>query len=197
MRKLRMRRRPLIAIITLAGIVGLQPLTRGVAQSGSAANGDKSASRRPVSGQVEMLPDAPDFELKTLEGKTVHLRDYRGKAVLLNFWATWCVPCKEEMPWLVVFQKQYGPKGLVILGIAMDESVEPMRKFAQRMELNYPVLIGNKWIADRYYVKGLPVSIFIDRNGRITDQIPGGATRSFLENEIQLALANGVQPTAR
>ncbi len=132
-----------------------------------------------------------------LEGKTVHLRDYRGKAVLLNFWATWCVPCKEEMPWLVVFQKQYGPKGLVILGIAMDESVEPMRKFAQRMELNYPVLIGNKWIADRYYVKGLPVSIFIDRNGRITDQIPGGATRSFLENEIQLALANGVQPTAR
>ncbi len=192
-----MRRRPLIAIITLAGIVGLQPLTRGVAQSGSAANGDKSASRRPVSGQVEMLPDAPDFELKTLEGKTVHLRDYRGKAVLLNFWATWCVPCKEEMPWLVVFQKQYGPKGLVILGIAMDESVEPMRKFAQRMELNYPVLIGNKWIADRYYVKGLPVSIFIDRNGRITDQIPGGATRSFLENEIQLALANGVQPTAR
>ena len=192
-----MRRRPLIAIITLAGIVGLQPLTRGVAQSGSAANGDKSASRRPVSGQVEMLPDAPDFELKTLEGKTVHLRDYRGKAVLLNFCATWCVPCKEEMPWLVVFQKQYGPKGLVILGIAMDESVEPMRKFAQRMELNYPVLIGNKWIADRYYVKGLPVSIFIDRNGRITDQIPGGATRSFLENEIQLALANGVQPTAR
>jgi peroxiredoxin len=197
MRKLRMGRRPLIAIITLASIVGLQPLTRGAAQSGSATTGDKSASRRPVSGQVEMLPDAPDFELKTLEGKTVHLRDYRGKAVLLNFWATWCVACKEEMPWLVAFQKQYAPKGLVILGIAMDESADPIRKFAQRMELNYQVLIGNKRIADQYYVKGLPVSIFIDRSGRITDQVPGGASRSFLENEIQLALENGAQPTAR
>jgi peroxiredoxin len=197
MRKLRMSSKRLMAIITLAGIIGVQPLARGAAQSGSAANGDKSAGRRPVSGQVEMLPDAPDFELKTLEGKTVHLRDYRGKAVLLNFWATWCVPCKEEMPWLVAFQKQYGPKGFVVLGIAMDESVDPMRKFAQKMELNYPVLIGNKRIADQYYVKGLPVSIFIDRNGRITDQVPGGATRSFLENEIQLALENGAQATAR
>jgi peroxiredoxin len=192
-----MRRRPLIATITLAGIVGLRPLSTGAAQSGGAANGGGAASRRPVSGQVEMLPDAPDFELKTLEGKTVHLRDYRGKAVLLNFWATWCVACKEEMPWLVAFQKQYGPKGLVILGIAMDESVDPIRKFVQRTELNYPVLIGNQPLADQYYVKALPVSIFIDRNGRITDQVPGGAARSFLENEIQLALENGVQPTAR
>jgi len=192
-----MRPRVLIAVTVLVSALALSAMTRASAQSGDTAKGDRPASRRPVIGQVEMLPDAPDFELKSIDGKTVHLSDYRGKAVLLNFWATWCVPCKEEMPWLVAFQKQYAPKGLVILGIAMDESVEPMRKFAQRMELNYPVLIGNKWIADRYYVKGLPVSIFIDRNGRITDQIPGGATRSFLENEIQLALANGVQPTAR
>jgi hypothetical protein len=98
---------------------------------------------------------------------------------------------------LVAFQKQYAPKGLVILGIAMDESADPIRKFAQRTELNYPVLIGNQPLADQYYVKALPVSIFIDRNGRITDQVPGGAARSFLENEIQLALENGVQPTAR
>jgi cytochrome c biogenesis protein CcmG/thiol:disulfide interchange protein DsbE len=167
------------------------------AQSGVGAKEDKPPSRRPLLGQVEMLPDAPDFELKTLDGKAVHLRDYRGKAVLLNFWATYCVPCKEEMPWLVAFQKQYGPKGLVILGIAMDQSIDPIRKFAAKMEVSYPVLIGNQRTADQYYVKGLPVSIFIDRNGRITDQVPGGASRSFLENEIQLALENGVQPTAR
>ena len=101
------------------------------------------------------------------------------------------------MPWLVAFQKQYGPKGLVILGIAMEASAAPVRKFADKMELNYPVLIGAQKIADKYSVKGLPASIFIDRNGRITDQVPGGASRSFLENEIQLALENGVQPAGK
>ena len=185
------------AIAALIAVLAFNPMTTASAQSGAAAKKDKPPSRRPLLGQVEMLPDAPDFELKTLDGKAVHLRDYRGKAVLLNFWATYCVPCKEEMPWLVAFQKQYGPKGLVILGIAMDQSIDPIRKFAEKMEVSYPVLIGNQRTADQYYVKGLPVSIFIDRNGRITDQVPGGASRSFLENEIQLALENGVQPTAR
>lgn len=186
-----------ISIAALISIVASNAMTRAFAQSGVATKDDKSASRRPVHGQVEMLPDAPDFELKSLDGKTVHLSDYRGKAVLLNFWATWCVPCKQEMPWLVAFQKQYAPKGLVILGIAMDQSIDPIRKFAEKMEVSYPVLIGNQRTADQYYVKGLPASIFIDRNGRITDQVSGGASRGFLENEIQLALENGLQPTAR
>ena len=65
---------------------------------------------------------APDFELKSLEGKTVRLSDYHGKAVLLNFWATYCGPCKVEMPWLVELQKQYGPEGLQIVGVAMDDA---------------------------------------------------------------------------
>jgi peroxiredoxin len=186
-----------IAVTVLVGAIAFNATTRALAQSGAATKDDRSASRRPVLGQVEMLPEAPDFELKTLEGKTVHLSDYRGQAVLLNFWATWCVPCKEEMPWLVAFQKQYATKGLVILGIAMDSSADPVRKFTKKVELNYPVLLGNQRTADQYYVKGLPASIFIDRNGRITDQVPGGASRSFLENEIQLALDNGTQPDAR
>ena len=192
-----MKLKPFILPTVLVSVLALNTVRGAGAQSGSATPGDQPANRRPTSGQIEMLPDAPDFELKTLDGKAVHLRDYRGKAVLLNFWATYCVPCKEEMPWLVAFQKQYGPKGLVILGIAMDQSIDPIRKFAEKMEVNYPVLIGNQRIADQYYVKGLPVSIFIDRNGRITDQVSGAPKRSFLENEIQLALENGVQPTAR
>jgi thiol-disulfide isomerase/thioredoxin len=192
-----MKPRVCFAITVLVSVVAFNAMTRASAQSGTAAKSDKPANRRPVLGQVEMLPDAPDFELKTLDGKTVHLIDYRGKAVLLNFWATWCVPCKEEMPWLVAFQQQYAPKGLVILGIAMDASADQIRKFTKRVEVNYPVLIGNQRIADQYYVKGLPSSIFIDRNGRITDQVPGGASRGFLENEIQLALENGTQPAVR
>ena len=180
-----------IVVTALISVLTFSTMTTALAQSGATQKGGQPPSRRPVVGQVEMLPDAPDFELKTLEGKVVHLRDYRGKAVLLNFWATYCVPCKEEMPWLVAFQKQYGPKGLIILGIAMDQSIDPIRKFAEKMEVNYPVLVGNQRIAGQYYVKGLPASIFIDRNGRITDQVAGGASHSFLENEIQLALENG------
>jgi thiol-disulfide isomerase/thioredoxin len=189
-----MRQRVWIALTALITILAFNSITWAYGQSGAAAKDEKPPDHRPLIGQVEMLPDAPEFELKALDGKTVHLKDYRGKAVLLNFWATWCVPCKEEMPWLVAFQKQYGPKGLVILGIAMDASAAPVRKFADKMELNYPVLIGAQEIADKYYVKGLPASIFIDRNGRITDQLHGAASRNFIENEIQLALENGLEP---
>jgi|SRR5262249_11280978 len=167
------------------------------AQSGNKATADGAAKRDPTSTQVEMLPDAPDFRLQTLQGKVIRLADYRGKAVLLNFWATWCVPCKEEIPWLVDFQKQYGPKGLVILGIAMDSSIDPVKKFTTKLEVNYPILLGNQALADQYYVKALPVSVFIDRNGRMTDQVPGAASRSFIENEIRLALENGSQSPAK
>lgn len=164
--------------------------------------GSNSAAKRPEKSgpaftQVEMLPDATEFQLKTLQGKVIKLSDYRGKAVLLNFWATYCLPCKEEMPWLVDFQKQYGPKGLVVLGIAMDSSADPIKNFMTKLEINYPILLGNQAVADQYYVKSLPASIFVDRNGRITDQVPGAASRSFLENEIQLALENGFQPAAK
>lgn len=140
--------------------------------------------------QVEMLPDAPDFTLKTVDEKAVHLKDLKGKAVMLNFWATWCIPCKQEIPWLVSFQKQYGPQGLVILGLSMDESQPAVHKFLQATPVNYPVLIANQAVADQYFVKGLPTSIYIDANGRITDQVPGASSRSVIENEIKLALAN-------
>lgn len=143
------------------------------------------------SAQVEMLPYAPDFELKTPDGKALQLKTFRGKAVVLNFWATWCVPCKQEIPWLVEFQKQYGPQGLVILGLSMDQSPQAVRKFLQKIPVDYPILMANQALADQYFVKGMPTSIYIDGNGRITDQVPGSTTRSVIENEIMLALENG------
>jgi peroxiredoxin len=140
--------------------------------------------------QAEMLPEAPDFELQTLDGKRVRLHDYRGKAVVLNFWASWCVPCKKEIPWLIEFQNKFSPRGLIILGISMDTSLAPAKQFSKEMAINYPVLMGSQSVADQFYVKGLPVSVFIDRSGKITDQVPGLATASFLKNEIELALQN-------
>src|SRR5512138_1648113 len=84
---------------------------------------------------------APDFALKDLNGNTVRLADLRGKAVLLNFWATWCPPCKVEIPWFVDLQKQYGPQGLQIVGVAMDDAgPDAIAKFAKEMGINYTVL---------------------------------------------------------
>jgi peroxiredoxin len=86
---------------------------------------------------------APDFSLESLDGKTMRLSDLRGKAVLLNFWATWCGPCKIEMPWFVDLQNQYGSEGLQIVGVAMDDaSKEDIGKFAKDLGVNYPILIG-------------------------------------------------------
>ena len=93
--------------------------------------------------------EAPDFVLHDLEGKQVKLSDFRGKAVLLNFWATWCGPCRVEMPWFVEMQKQYGPQGLEIIGVALDDSgKEAIQKFAKEMGVNYLILQGHDAVGD-------------------------------------------------
>lgn len=132
---------------------------------------------------------APDFTLDSLDGKSVTLSDLRGKAVLLNFWATWCVPCKIEMPWLVELQSKYGSQGLQIVGVAMDDSSkEDIAKFAKDMGVNYPVLLGKNAVADEYAVPAMPESFFIGRDGKIVDKIIGLRDKSDIEDAIKAAL---------
>jgi cytochrome c biogenesis protein CcmG/thiol:disulfide interchange protein DsbE len=133
---------------------------------------------------------APEFSLESLQGQTVHLADFRGKAVLLNFWATWCQPCKIEMPWLEQMQQQYGPQGLQIVGIAMDDaSKEDIAKFAKEMGVNYPILLGKESVGDAYGgVQFLPSTFFIDRNGKFVDRVFGLKSRSEIEDDIKLSL---------
>ncbi len=147
-----------------------------------------SAHRLEMKGQP-----APDFSLESLDGKTVRLSDFRGKAVLLNFWATWCQPCKIEMPWFEEMQKQYGPNGFQVLGVAMDDaSKEDIAKFAKEMGVNYPILIGKEAVGDAYGgVQFLPSSFFIDRDGKVVDRIFGLRSRSEIEDQIKAALAQG------
>ena len=118
------------------------------------------------------------------------LSDLHGKAVLLNFWATWCGPCKIEMPWLVELQNQYGNQGLQVVGVAMDDSSkDEIAKFAKDMGVNYPVLIGKEAVGDAYGgVPALPESFFIGRDGKIVDQIIGLKGRSEIEDAIKKAL---------
>jgi len=142
---------------------------------------------------------APDFQLRSLEGNVVRLSDFRGKAVLLNFWATYCRPCKIEMPWFVELQKQYGPQGFQIIGVAMDDaSTEDIAKFAKEMGVNYPILLGKEAVGKSYGgVEFLPTTFFVDRDGKITDREFGLQSRSVFVDNIKKALSQGQAVQAR
>jgi thiol-disulfide isomerase/thioredoxin len=133
---------------------------------------------------------APDFTLESLDGKSLKLSDLRGKAVALNFWATWCGPCKIETPWFVEMQAQYGAEGLQVVGVAMDDSgKDEIAKFAKDMGVNYPVLLGKEAVGDEYGgVPALPETFFIGRDGKIVDKIIGLRGRAEIEDSIKKAL---------
>jgi|SRR5579864_7953044 len=150
-------------------------------------------ARRPHSAsltRIDQSKPAPDFSLESLDGKSMKLSDFRGKAVLLNFWATWCSPCKIEMPWFVELQKQYGPQGLQIVGVAMDDaSKEDIAKFAKDMGVNYPILIGKEAVGDQYGgVPALPETFFIGRDGKFVDKIIGLKGKGDIEEAIKKTL---------
>jgi peroxiredoxin len=160
----------------------------------------QSRSGSPFAGPVstmEVGKTAPDFALSALDGQTVHLSDYRGKAVVLNFWATWCDPCKIEMPWLVDLQKQYGAQGLQVVGVAMDDSgKDAIQTFAKQMGVNYVVLQGKNAVGDAYGATGYPTTVYIDRSGKVVNKILGLVSKSEIEDNIKQALAGGASQTA-
>jgi len=140
---------------------------------------------------------APDFTLPVLQGvdgKTLQLSSLKGKAVLVNMWATWCEPCKVELPWLVELQKKYGDQGFVILGVtSKDESSdETILAFAHKMKMNYPILRGNSKIDDLYPSTGLPLSIFVDRSGKVVGRVLGLANEEVMEDATKKALGQNV-----
>jgi len=183
---------PALLLVLAAFVLAAVCIPETLSGQNSSQSDAQRSTASAIVGHADMIPDAPDFELKDLNGKIVRLQDFRGKAVALNFWATWCVPCKTEMPWLNEFQKQYGKEGFVVVGIAMDNSSDAVKEFIATMGVSYQIVMGTQAVADQYQVKGYPLTFYIDRYGRITDQVPGLATRSHIENEIKLALINGV-----
>ena len=152
----------------------------------------KNRASGPGTGQL-IGNIAPDFELPSLDGKKYKLSDLRGKAVLLNFWATYCGPCKIEMPWFVELQKQYGPDGFQIIGVAMDDaSNEEIAKFAKEMGVNYPILLGTESVGQSYGgVSVLPTTFFLDRDGKIIAREFGLQSRSVFVDHIKSAMGQG------
>jgi peroxiredoxin len=128
---------------------------------------------------------APDFSLPDLTGQQLRLSSYRGKIVLLDFWATWCDPCRDEIPHFVELQNKYGGQGLQIIGVSMDDGPEPVREFSQRLKMNYPVVMGTADTGELYGgVLGLPIAFLIGRDGRISAKHIGATNISVFETEI-------------
>ena len=145
----------------------------------------RHARGTPGSANVQQHREAPDFTLPLVEGGQLRLSSYRGKIVLLDFWATWCVPCREETPHFVELQRKYGDRGLQIIGVSMDDSPDPVRTFYQQFQMNYPVVMGTADVGVAYGgVLGLPIAFVVDREGRIYAKHMGATDAAVFENEI-------------
>jgi peroxiredoxin len=132
---------------------------------------------------------APDFTLPLIDGGQLRLSSYRGKVVLLDFWATWCVPCREETPHFVEMQQKYGSQGLQIIGVSMDDSPDPVRTFYQQFHMNYPVVMGTAEVGGAYGgVLGLPIAFVIDREGRIYAKHIGATDAAVFDRDITTLL---------
>jgi len=129
-------------------------------------------SHRP--GPVQVGSTAPDFSLPRLDGRNISLRDFRGRVVVLNFWATWCPPCVEEMPSLISFANQMDAQGITVLGVSVDYDTEALGKFVAGSGIRFPILQDrDQKTANRYGTFMYPETYIIDRNGRISEKLIG------------------------
>ena len=144
--------------------------------------------RKGLSGQER--PFAPDFSFTGLDGEEIHLADYKGKVLLINFWATWCGPCRAEIPAFVDLVNRYSNEEFALLGISMDNSLDPVHQFYEEFKMNYPVGLDDNRITQLFGgVIGIPTSFLIGRDGRIYARHIGLVRTSIIEDEIETLLA--------
>jgi thiol-disulfide isomerase/thioredoxin len=140
---------------------------------------------------ASLTEPAPDFSRNDLAGNPVHLIAYRGKLVLLNFWASWCDPCREEMPRFSQWQRIYGAKGLQVIGVAMDDDTGSARQFLKQHPVSYPIVVGDAKLGESFGgILGLPTSYLIDARGRIVARYRGESNLQQMEAQIQTLLSS-------
>ena len=176
------------AILTRIGAVLAPALF--VFMAGAATAADQPAIRAALQDAAQRKP-APDFALKDASGRRVRLKHYRGKVVLLDFWATWCHGCKEEIPWFSKFQGTYRKKGFAVVGVSLDEGGWGVLKpFLTANPVPYRMVLGDDSTAQRYEIQGLPDTFLIDRQGRVAAIYRAGLVdRDDVEANIKLLLS--------
>ncbi len=160
---------------------------------------ERSKAERSDSADAEPRLSCPadakaanlNFTLKDVAGKDVHLSEFKGKVLLLDFWATWCGPCKVEIPHFVEFQTTYGRQGLQIVGVSVDDPIDKLEPYTREMKMNYTVLqgLGHDDLQDAYGpILGIPVSVLISRDGKICATHTGLTGKDVFEREIKSLL---------
>lgn len=169
-------RRVLPIIIVIAVAIGAYEFARHKMHTGSG-----------IPGAVHST--AATFSLQDVDGKPLDLASHRGKVVLLDFWATWCVPCRAEIPHFVEFQNKYASQGFQVIGISMDDGPDPVHGFYKDFKMNYPVAMGTTQLAESYGgILGLPVTFLIGRDGRIAAKYVGLTEADVVQKEIESLL---------
>lgn len=206
-----------VALMIWAGVVNYRhrkaenaKLQQLQAMLASSAPSDSSDASADIPENLSLGKMAPAFTLRDTNGRKVSLSDYKGKAVIVDFWATWCAPCKVEIPWLEKFHDQYASQGLEILGVSEDDldldnkakladEKQAIAKKAAQMKINYPVLIDDasvdtpygKLVGNTQGIDGLPTTFFIDRDGKVIASTLGLVSRDEIEANIKKALSSG------
>lgn len=174
-----------VLLIALSVGAALWIIGRSVPTESAGAFSAAGMGPSPVTGP------APEIAGKTVQGDTFRLSAHRGKVVLVNFWATWCGPCKMEMPDLVALQNKYGPRGFTIVGVSTDDYSSPasLQPFVQSQGLNYPVLLAEAGLQQKYGgVENIPASFLIDRQGNVVKSVEGATDQAALAPEIEALL---------
>jgi len=166
------KRVKVMLVITLVSV-----LTSGLVMAGCSSSSTQG---------VEVGDLAPDFQLQNLDGQTISLGNLRGKPVLINFWATWCGPCRGEMPYIQEIYEEWTNKGLVVLTINMGESSSKAEEFRQSYNLSFTVLLDTKQdVAQKYNIQYIPTTFFLDKDGIIQDKVIGAfQNKTQIENKL-------------
>jgi cytochrome c biogenesis protein CcmG/thiol:disulfide interchange protein DsbE len=188
-------------VIAAVGVVALAAVAvdyympwRKLNQPMPSASSAEGASASRVSCPVDAKPANLTFTMKDMNGQDVSLSKFKGKVILLDFWATWCEPCKAEIPWFIEFNKKYAAKGLQVIGISVDDTVDKLEPYVKNMKMDYLILqgLGHDDVQDAYGpILGIPVTVVISREGKICATHAGLAGKDVFENEIKALLQSG------
>jgi peroxiredoxin len=174
-------------IVAGAAGVALALFAMPLLLGGPSSTGDPGSRTASSTCTAKAAPAKLDFTVKDMNGADVRLADYKGKVILLNYWATWCGPCKVEIPDLIALYDRYRDKGFVVLGVSQDDDPETLRTFATTFKMNYPVLVGRDHpdlLDAQGPLWGLPTTYLIGRDGSVCTKHLGPATKQDFEREI-------------